>query len=101
MRRILRGIAVIGLGFSAAFAQETRFEISFAPAAHAGPITGRVFVALAKAESPEPIRQIGSWNGQTPFFAADVDQLAAGSAAVIDSHSQGFPAQSPAPTHGK
>jgi len=79
---------------AAAFAQEPKFEISFSSAAHAGPITGRVFVAIAKAESPEPIRQIGSWNGQTPFFATDVAQLAPGRAAVIDAGAQGFPASS-------
>jgi len=85
---------------SPVLAQETRFEISFSASAHAGPmerdtrITGRVFVALAKAETPEPIRQIGSWTGQTPFFAADVDQLAPGRAAIIDSRSPGFPASS-------
>ena len=45
-------------------AAQPRFEISFAASAHAGPITGRVFVALSKTEAPEPIQQIGSWTGQ-------------------------------------
>jgi len=94
MKRTLSVFAFSLFLASAALSQETRFEISFEPSAHAGPATGRVFVALAKAESPEPVRQIGSWNGQTPFFAADVDQLAPGRAATIDSRSPGFPASS-------
>ncbi len=79
----------------AALAQgESKFEISFPPSAHAGPITGRVFVALAKRETPEPIAQVGSWNGQTPFFAVDVEQLAPGTPVVMGSRAAGFPASS-------
>ena len=51
------------LAASSLAAQETKFEISFSPSSHAAPITGRVFVALAKSDSPEPVRLIGSWNG--------------------------------------
>jgi len=79
---------------TSAWAQETKFEISFSSTSHAGPITGRVFVALARAESPAPVLQIGSWDSQTPFFAADIDQLPAGGVAVIDPGSPGFPAHS-------
>jgi hypothetical protein len=73
---------------------QPKFEISFPAAAHAGPITGRVFVALSPREAPEPIQQVGSWNGQTPFFAADIDALQPGAAAVIDSRALGYPANS-------
>jgi hypothetical protein len=83
-----------GLGLGVVCGQETKFEVTFGAGLHSGPITGRVFVAVSKAEAPEPIRQIGSWNGQTPFFATDVDQLAPGRPAILDSHALGFPANS-------
>ena len=70
---------------------EPRFEVSFAAPAHDGPITGRVYVAIAKTNQPAPIQQIGSWTNRSPFFAADIDQLAPGRAAVIDDHGQGYP----------
>ncbi len=95
MIRTLRAIALsLVLAAPSLLAQETRFEVSFAASAHAAPLTGRVFVALAKAQSPEPIRQIGSYTGRTPFFAADIDRLAAGRAVTIDANSAGFPAHS-------
>jgi len=68
--------------------------ISFAASAHSGPITGRVFVALSKREAPEPIQQIGSWTGQTPFFGTDIDDLKPGVAAVVDGAAPGYPAGS-------
>jgi hypothetical protein len=71
-----------------AFAQ--KFEISFPSSAHAGPITGRVFVMLAK-QGAEPMRQVGNWGGQAPFFGVDVDQLAPGRAAIIDAGALGYP----------
>ena len=73
---------------------QTRFEISFPASAHAAPITGRVFVALARREAPPPLQQIGNWNGQAPFFAVDVTQLAPGHAAVVDAAATGYPLNS-------
>ena len=77
-----------------AMAQDSKFEISFPASVHAGPITGRVFVALARRDTPPPISQIGGWISQTPFFAADVDDLAPGHAAMIDARATGFPLNS-------
>ena len=71
-----------------------RFEVSFPASLHPEPITGRVFVALAKKALPAPIEQAGSWTGQAPFFGVDVDRLAPGSQVVIDSHVLGYPANS-------
>lgn len=70
------------------------FAVSFAASVHAQPITGRVFVMLAKTSTPEPRLQAGSWMRQTPFFAMDVDQLKPGQEAVIDAAAQGYPLQS-------
>lgn len=71
-----------------------KFEISFPAAVHAGPMTGRLFVVLAKRDQPEPIRQAGSWTGQAPFFGADIDALTPGQSATIDARALGFPASS-------
>ncbi|HUK19220.1 MAG TPA: hypothetical protein VLW65_22515, partial [Bryobacteraceae bacterium] len=71
-----------------------KFEISFPASAHAGPITGRVFVVMSKRETVEPIRQAGSWTGQAPFFGADVEGLAPGQTVTIDSRTPGFPVDS-------
>lgn len=71
-----------------------RFEVAFPAAAHAGPITGRVFVIVSNSAATEPRLQVGSWGGQTPFFGVDVDQLRPGKPAVIDDATLGYPAAS-------
>jgi S-formylglutathione hydrolase FrmB len=71
-------------------AAETRFEISFTALAHKGPITGRILVAVAR-DPADPIRKIGDWYSQTPFFGVDVDKLAPGSPAIIDGQTLGYP----------
>jgi len=69
-----------------------RFEISFAPAAHSQPITGRVFVVLSKTETPEPRLQAGVWRTyEAPFFGLDVDQWQAGRSVAIDGSTPGYP----------
>ena len=89
-------LLLAGLLFEAAPARpaEPRFEISFAAPGHDGALTGRIFVAVAKAESPEPIQQIGSYPGKIPFFGIDVEQLPPGRAAIVDSRAPGYPANS-------
>ena len=66
-----------------------RFEISFPELAHAGPVTGRVYVMIARKDDPEPRLQIGRTGA--PFFGHDVDRLAPGQAAVIDATDLGSP----------
>ena len=91
----LPSIAFLCAAATAALAQpRPQFEVSLPASVHAGPITGRVFVALAKTENPPPLQQIGSWNGRTPFFAIDIDQLQPGRAAVIDTRAIGYPLNS-------
>ncbi|MEO8619821.1 MAG: alpha/beta hydrolase-fold protein [bacterium] len=92
---LLTGIA----GASVAHAQSTtrsgpRFEISFAKAAHAEPITGRVYVALSRTGDAQrgPIQQTSETG--VPLFGVNVDNLAAGKAATIDAATFGFPARS-------
>lgn len=94
MKRHLTTAFSLLLCLAPAALAEAKFEISFPASAHAGAITGRVFVAIAKSGSTEPIQQIGSWTGQTAFFGADVNQLPPGRASVIDSGVLGYPANS-------
>jgi hypothetical protein len=89
-------IGTLGLAFlltvgiaSAQATEGPQFEISFPESAHAGPITGRVFVMLARNSDPEPRFQIGRMG--VPFFGRDIEQLAPGAAAVIDAGDLGSP----------
>ena len=80
------------LGASPASAQ-ARFEISFSPAAHAAPITGRVYVAISRTNDPTrtPIAQTGETG--VPLFGVNVENLTAGAKAVIDDRAFGHPVQ--------
>src|SRR5512146_1667709 len=69
----------------------TRFEVSFPQSAHAAAITGRVFVVISRSPAREPRLEVGDWMEETPFFGADVSQLAPGQAAVIDGTTPGYP----------
>lgn len=82
---------LLGLIFTAisCFAADTRFEISFPTAAHPAPITGRVYVMISHRNDPEPRLQIGRLGN--PFFGRDVENLAPGASATIDSSDLGSP----------
>src|SRR4029077_13863757 len=90
-----RNLAVLLLSFAIcielAHAQTPgpRFEISFPASAHAGAITGRVFVMISNTDKEEPRLQIGRTG--VPFFGRDIEQLAPGQTAVIDSTDLGSP----------
>ncbi|HEY3841043.1 MAG TPA: hypothetical protein VGL72_30945 [Bryobacteraceae bacterium] len=45
---MVKPVCILAALASACLAADTRFEISFPSAAHAGPITGRVFVMLSR-----------------------------------------------------
>ena len=97
MRLRRRALLLFVLLFSLNVLAQTsgpRFEISFPATAHAGPITGRVFVILSRHDGPEPRLQAGDWFQQTPIYGADVSRLPPGQAAVIDGSTLGFPLQS-------
>ena len=74
MNNLLRPSVVVGFCGLATLlpAQpQSKFEVSFPASVHTAPITGRVFVAISKKESPAPMLQAGSWGGQAPLFAVD------------------------------
>jgi hypothetical protein len=68
-----------------------QFTVSFPAAAHADPITGRVFVVITRDTSPEPRLQAGSFTQTTPLFGTDVSGLAAGQSATITDTMPGYP----------
>ena len=92
-KRIAIALLVFGYlavaGITPAQEHGTRFEITFPSSAHANSITGRVFVMLARNNDVEPRFQIGRTGG--PFFGRDVEKLAPGDKAVIDSNDLGSP----------
>ena len=74
-----------------------RFEISFSKDAHPTPITGRVYVAIARVGAPggrggTPINQTGETG--VPLFGVNIEALAAGKSVVIDAATFGHPVQS-------
>src|SRR5690349_7234867 len=73
-----------------------RFEVSFPAAAHAEPITGRVFVIITRSDQPEPRLQLARWGlrSEAPFFGSDVSAFKPGETAVIDAATLGYPLKS-------
>ena len=62
------------------------------PAVRGEPVTGRVYVMIARTNEREPRLQIGRTG--TPFFGRDVEMLPPGRAAVLDQTDLGTPVAS-------
>lgn len=90
--RIRVALAAIVLAVPASAQTGPRFEISFSGAAHAEPITGRAYVAIARTNSRSPIQQTGE-TGE-PLFGVNIDNLVPGRTAIIDATTFGHPVQS-------
>ncbi len=67
----------------------TQFRISFPASVHDEPITGRLFVMIARNREREPRLQIGRLG--VPFFGHDVERLTPGTEGVIDDSDLGSP----------
>jgi hypothetical protein len=84
-------VGLIGCGPSAG----TEVQVSIPAAVRAEATTGRLFLALAPSDDPEP--RIAAYNsarqrdGRVPYFAIDLDHLEAGAAAIIDRSAIGYP----------
>ena len=76
-----------------AAASSITFKITL-PATQQQPLTGRLFVIIARANDPEPRLQVGSWRSRTEMIAIDVQGLAAGKAATLDALTLGYPLKS-------
>jgi len=74
-----------------AAASKFRFEVSFIPQVHEGPITGRAFVMITRSidKVREPRLQIGRTG--IPFFGRDVERLEPEAAVAIDASDLGTP----------
>jgi Putative esterase len=75
-------------------ASTLRFDVSFVPQIHDGPITGRAFVMVTRSidKEPEPRLQIGRTG--VPFFGRDVEQLQPEKIVSIDASDLGTPIES-------
>ncbi len=69
-------------------------RMSFPTSAHAGPITGRAFLFVARTDRTEPRRQSGSSRESEPFFGVDVEALLPGATVTFDPTVPGFPVAS-------
>jgi len=69
-----------------------RVEVTVPPAVRGEPVTGRVYVMIARTNDREPRLQIGRTG--TPFFGRDVELLPPGRAAVLDQTDLGTPVAS-------
>jgi enterochelin esterase-like enzyme len=70
-------------------AQAPRFEVTIPAATHAGPLTGRLVLFLAKNAQREP-RLALSPQGPA-VFGVDIEQLPAGQTASVDASATAFP----------
>jgi len=93
--RMLAAIALAGtVALAAAHlraqpAQGPAVEISFAQAAHAGPITGMVYLAISADNRTPPIQQTDPEG--VPLFSKYVDGLAPGTRVAFDAGYRGHP----------
>ncbi len=90
-RRALATFALLLFALAARAQEAPRFQISFPASAHASPITGRVYLILATARTPEPRLQVGGFDSRTQFFGADVAQLAPAQPVTISTGTLGYP----------
>ena len=70
--------------------EEAQFEVVVPSTIHAEPVTGRVFVFIAKDAAPEPRLQAGGVVS-VPFFGANVTHLTAGTPGIVGLHAVGYP----------
>ena len=66
-------------------------RLSFPASTHAGPITGRAFLFVARSDKSEPRRQSGAFRESEPFFGIDVSAVKPGEAITFDASVPGFP----------
>ena len=84
-------VGLIGCGSNGG----TEVQVSIPAAVRAEAMTGRLFLAFAPSDDPEP--RIAAYNsarqrdGRVPYFAIDLDQLEAGAAAILDRSAIGYP----------
>jgi len=77
---------------NSAGAGKLRFEVSFPASLSSKPIDGHILLGIAKDEKPEPRYRLREEEAESAqFFGLDVDALAPGTSATIDSSTLGYP----------
>jgi hypothetical protein len=84
---------ILSCAAQTAVASSITFKISL-PATQKEPVTGRVFIIIARAGDPEPRLQVGSWRSHTELLGLDVPGLAPGQTVTVDALTLGFPFKS-------
>ena len=77
-----------------AVAQGPRVEMTVPAAFRATPVTGRMYVFVARHDDVEPRLQARHESDCTPFFGVDVTQLVPGTPGVVDGSTLGYPVSS-------
>ena len=90
----MRKLLVVAFLPVVAAAQAPRFQISFPSSASAGPITGRVYVALSRGVAPQPTPINQADETGVPLFGLNVENLTAGTRVTIDAAVPGYPIRS-------
>ncbi len=88
--RPLRFLALLALLAPLALPAQV-VRLSYPAAVHAGPITGRAYLFVARTDRTEPRRQAGAQRGSEPFFGVDVEALRPGQPVTFDRSVLGFP----------
>jgi S-formylglutathione hydrolase FrmB len=86
-------VVIVCLGVIPAAASSISFKVTLPPG-QGEPLTGRVFVMIARAGDPEPRLQVGSWRSHTELMGIDVNGLAPGQTATLDALTLGYPLKS-------
>ncbi len=92
MPSLLRSLAVALIAFAPAAAAgqaAPRFDVTIAPTAHAGPVTGRLLVIVSKTNQAEP-RLMISPSGPA-IFGVDLEAVTPGRSITVDRRAIGFP----------
>ena len=92
LKRAALALSVFVMGLAGAAQAADRFEVTFAPSAHAGPLTGRLIVFVSPTE-PKGERLRPGFYGP-PMFGADLEALKPGEAGVLDDSAKAFPLDS-------
>lgn len=71
---------------------DLRFEISFPSSVSEEPLTGRMFLAIARSDEREPRLQVGRYG--VPLFGIDFEDLAPGETVEISGDTLGWPIES-------
>ncbi|MEP7346530.1 MAG: hypothetical protein ABI877_14765, partial [Gemmatimonadaceae bacterium] len=89
--RLTRLVLLVTCALSPSAARSQTFRLSYPAGIHAGPITGRAYLFVARSDRTEPRLQSGAMRSSEPFFGVDVDALAPGKVVTIASSTLGFP----------